>query len=1211
MTIPQIVAFLLMLDLLQWQAMAAQRDRATIDQIAPVMEQSAFTSPSADTRATLLAFAEETHIGGWKHHDHWRSNSLSICRWYGVCCGAISSCYYQNDRVPNWQTGNFSGSCCKDSGELFGLIMPGNNLVGSIPEVLGNLSSLRVLELSDNRLEGCIPPTLGHLKELLLLQLSANRLSGTIPPELGGLSALQSLLLVANKLEGSLPASVGQWRELYQIQIQVNMLSGTIPDSIYQLTHLVYFTAGYNQLSGSLSPAVGNLQNLTELDLSQNRLDGTIPQTIGELKQLTALSLLRNSFSGSLPSSLGTLKRLTGLYLQGNNLAGTILPAFGGMEDLLALELYSNKLSGTIPPELCISTSLKYLFLYENALSGTLPACLGEMTTLISLGLHQTQIGGKIPEVFGTSWPVMTSLYLSSMLLVGTIPPSLGNLTSLQVLDLQSNALSGSVPAVLGNLESLVSLTLHANQLSGTIPIVLCQISTLADLLLQNNALTGSLPEELGNAIMLSNLNVGSNQLTGTIPVNIFLLPRLRGLYLSHNAFENNFLENDAPRICNSVGILHSIVDLSHNKLSGSLSYFKYFTQASVLLFSHNQFSGPLSITFVSYTLVSSDPQVCVSLASQGQLSTIDVSYNAFTSIGTLPASITSFLASFNNLDGGLNALAPLLNPASIDLHANPSLTGDLPASVWSRPSVRYLFFNDTSIRSARGNNLPAALAFDASVLSSFSTNGGSHEIQCPSLISLVAPDAFISVYPSYFEFFNCSCGVGHYIEGGNCYPCESGRFNDDPRRGNCSSCPAFSYAPQPGAIKCLPCLQGLGIVYDSSQACFNLLPIYYAIAILIPIMAVIVALVVLLVVLGALSSYRLFKWYHAHKLQQATLLIQQRAREEIPADLVIPYQDLKMDVVIGTGSFSRVYRGRWKHTLVAIKELIALEQLVIEQNGVSLQEMLGAPENSSQIQQAVEEFRAEVLVMSHLHHPNVLLLVGACSELPHCCIVTEYLPNGSMYDALHRPGAKSSIPFSRQIQWLLETASGMAYLHDVGLLHRDLKSLNVLLDDSNRAKLCDFGLAKLSAEVHASASSSGGGTSGSMLWMAPEMLMDTAPFSFAADIYSWSIMGWEIMSPEEELYPDISTAALMQAVAIQHKRPTIHLAWPAALCNLFQECWQPNPEARPTFHTIITRLGATYPAASTALFPGGKDESYPTESTTSTYSPLNPLLQH
>jgi len=180
---------------------------------------------------------------------------------------------------------------------------------------------------------------------------------------------------------------------------------------------------------------------------------------------------------------------------------------------------------------------------------------------------------------------------------------------------------------------------------------------------------------------------------------------------------------------------------------------------------------------------------------------------------------------------------------------------------------------------------------------------------------------------------------------------------------------------------------------------------------------------------------------------------------------------------------------------------------------------------------------------------------------------VTEYLSNGSLYDALHRKHAAERITLTQQFQWLGETANGMAYLHDQGLMHRDLKSPNVLLDDVNRAKLCDFGLARMVGDVQRTMT----GGVGSVLWMAPEVMTD-AIYDYSADVYAWGILAWEIMSPEVDLFPGKSVLEVSRAV-IQGKRPPLHPSWPVGVCEVMVMCWGGVAEERPTFGEVVGRL--------------------------------------
>jgi serine/threonine protein kinase len=148
-----------------------------------------------------------------------------------------------------------------------------------------------------------------------------------------------------------------------------------------------------------------------------------------------------------------------------------------------------------------------------------------------------------------------------------------------------------------------------------------------------------------------------------------------------------------------------------------------------------------------------------------------------------------------------------------------------------------------------------------------------------------------------------------------------------------------------------------------------------------------------------------------------------------------------------------------------------------------------------------------------------------------------------------------------------MHTSHGMAYLHDQGLMHCDLKSLTVLLDDLNRSKLCDFGLARV---VGYTLRTMTGGIE-SMLWMAPEVMIH-ATYDVSADVYAWGILAWEIMSPEAELFDGVSLMEL-SCQAAQGKRPPLQPSWPVGVCVIMVKCWSDIVEEMPTFGEAVKKL--------------------------------------
>ena len=174
------------------------------------------------------------------------------------------------------------------------------------------------------------------------------------------------------------------------------------------------------------------------------------------------------------------------------------------------------------------------LVLYENQLRGHIPPELGNLSNLTVLNLYSNQLSGTIPSDLG-NLSDLEVLALSANQLNGSIPPEIGSLSDLQVLALWENKLRGSIPPGLSKLSSLEVLDLSSNQLSGSIPSELSELSGLEWLALSANRLHGSIPPELGNLNNLEWLDLSSNQLSGTIPSELGHLARLTGLHLYDN----------------------------------------------------------------------------------------------------------------------------------------------------------------------------------------------------------------------------------------------------------------------------------------------------------------------------------------------------------------------------------------------------------------------------------------------------------------------------------------------------------------------------------------------------------------------------------------------------------------------------------------------------------------------------------------------------
>lgn len=344
---------------------------------------------SEQERNALVALYNSTDGANWANKTNWLVGDPCGNTWFGIVCDV--------DAITEINLGT-------------------NNLIGTIPSELGNLTNLIELYINENQLSGIIPPELGNLVVLEMLELSGNELTGTIPSDFIGLTQLKFMFLKENLLSGPFPAFIGSMNSLDNIWISDNLFSGPIPPELGNLTNLTWLTLSRNLLTGTIPIELKNMTSLEKIHLQENQLTGTIPPELSELTNLTQLYLHTNQLDGGIPVSLSLLNNLERLWLSSNNL------------------------SGNIPPELGSLINMQYLLLHSNQLSGDIPAEFGNFTNLL--------------------W-----LYLHSNKLISTIPTEISNLALLQRLRLYSNKLTGEVPTSLTNLVNLTDLNLSYNTL--------------------------------------------------------------------------------------------------------------------------------------------------------------------------------------------------------------------------------------------------------------------------------------------------------------------------------------------------------------------------------------------------------------------------------------------------------------------------------------------------------------------------------------------------------------------------------------------------------------------------------------------------------------------------------------------------------------------------------------------------------------------------
>ncbi|KAL7585617.1 hypothetical protein Lser_V15G44332 [Lactuca serriola] len=540
----------------------------------------------------------------------WVGNNC--CLWERIIChrvtGNVEGVYLRGDMAylfdpenddGNYLVGNEVSSSLEELMHLKHLDLSGNDFQGSmIPEFIGTLKHLSYLNLSYADFKGIIPHHIGNLSNIKVLDLSSNLelivddMSWTL-----GLSSLEHLDLSSLDLSGTQNSDIVlynipslEWLNLHSCGVSIPFLNSSrilpnikhldlgfnsfetfLPTILQNMTSLQFLDLSSFDLSfiGSLVTLLNMIPSLSELHLSSCGIDKTFLSTphlnLSTFYDIQHLDLSDNSVEGTFPSLLTNMSSLRVLELSGNMLNSSV----PNMPNLLELDLSSNEFKQIEHIGIWRLCHLKQLSASQNPFDIEIIDSLKNVSECSHYALErlflQLSLNGSIPELLGR-FTDLSGLHLSGNKLTGSIPESIRSLRFLQVLDLSENMLTGHIPKFLGTLSSL---DLSSNLLNGRIPESIGELTDLTYLNLGSNQLMGPIPSSLGRLVSLQTISLSSNMLNGNIPVSFGQLLKLRSLVIS-----NNFLEGVVSEAhFSDLSMLKKLDASSNRKLTFNVSH--------------------------------------------------------------------------------------------------------------------------------------------------------------------------------------------------------------------------------------------------------------------------------------------------------------------------------------------------------------------------------------------------------------------------------------------------------------------------------------------------------------------------------------------------------------------------------------------------------------------------------------------------------------
>ncbi|XVF29490.1 hypothetical protein REPUB_Repub15cG0125300 [Reevesia pubescens] len=580
------------------------------------------------------------------------------------------------------------------------------SLAGTLPtQGWCDLKSLEELRVNGNALTSAIPSCLGNLTSLRFLDISDNQFTGN---SFANHSDLKILLSNENELVAEPVAGLQTWSPKFQLMV-LSLSNCTIeeerklqlPNFLYYQYDLKYIDLSYNDFGGIKFPnwLVENNTRLEQLNMRDSSIEGPLFLPSHPNSYLAILDISSNKIQDEVPKDFCyVFPNLEVLVMLGNNFKSNIPHCLGGMKSLSCLDMSHNHLFGGIPEELVMSRSLQILRLSNNNLSGKIFPTIYRSSMLVELLLDNNNFDGELPHFSPISSLHLVTLHLSDNHLSGKLPRWLWNYTDFWILDLSNNQFEGPIPVELCNLVDLYFLDLSGNLLSGTIPSCFSNLRKIQHVHLSKNNLSGPLLHAFSRSSSLVTLDLSENNLTGKITDWVDTLPALSVLLLRANHFHgfsgfevSNFddvLEDTGLRMYDLIMSNKGMINYFPNGLPKSLVYLLSYAE-EVIEFSTKSASRTYKghiLDYLSGIDLSCNKftgQIPMELGNMTEIHSLNLSHNHLN--GPIPSTfsklkqIESLDLSYNNLNGRIPPQLTELNFLAVFTIAYNNLSGPLP----------------------------------------------------------------------------------------------------------------------------------------------------------------------------------------------------------------------------------------------------------------------------------------------------------------------------------------------------------------------------------------------------------------------------------------------------------------------------------------------------------------------------------------------------